>query len=230
MLSIGLHCRLIGRPGRLAALQRFIDYAQSHTRVWFARRLDIAQHWHAHHRQDGGYPAGFIRALNPATLSRETFMALVGGIYEHSPWVAERTQAELHKAVGWHPHTNRLEFLHAALSATVLAAEPLLQLALIKAHPDLASKAAVPLTTASRAEQTGAGIDACTPEELQRFTELNNAYKAKFGFPFVMAVKGRDRREILTMFAQRLQYDRAIEFATALAEINKIAKYRLQQL
>jgi OHCU decarboxylase len=86
------------------------------------------------------------------------------------------------------------------------------------------------LTAASTGEQAGAGIHQCTPEEFQRFTELNAAYKAKFGFPFIMAVKGSNRHQILAAFETRIHHEAATEFACALAEINKIALFRLQAL
>jgi OHCU decarboxylase len=106
------------------------------------------------------------------------------------------------------------------------------QLALINAHPDLAGKAAVrgELTASSTAEQAGAGISECTAEEFSRFTQLNDAYKAKFGFPFIMAVKGSNRHQILAAFEERIHNSPEQEFACALAEINKIALFRLQQL
>ena len=106
------------------------------------------------------------------------------------------------------------------------------QLALINAHPDLAGKAALrgELTAASSAEQAGAGIQACSAEEFARFGELNAAYKARFGFPFIMAVKDSNRQQILDAFAQRLNNTPEQEFARALAEINQIALLRLQAL
>jgi 2-oxo-4-hydroxy-4-carboxy-5-ureidoimidazoline decarboxylase len=106
------------------------------------------------------------------------------------------------------------------------------QLALINAHPDLAGKAAVrgELTEASTSEQSGAGIHECTAEEFQRFTELNDAYKAKFAFPFIMAVKGSNRHQILAAFEERIHNSTEAEFTRALTEINKIALFRLQAL
>ncbi|MHC3973289.1 2-oxo-4-hydroxy-4-carboxy-5-ureidoimidazoline decarboxylase, partial [Pseudomonas aeruginosa] len=106
------------------------------------------------------------------------------------------------------------------------------QLALINAHPDLAGKAAIrgELTASSTSEQAGAGIHECSAEEFARFTELNDAYKARFGFPFIKAVKGSNRHQILAAFEERIQHSADEEFATALAEINKIALFRLQQL
>ena len=118
------------------------------------------------------------------------------------------------------------------MSDLLLSADHDRQLALINAHPDLAGKAAVQgqLTEASTHEQAGAGIHQCTEEEFQRFTELNEAYKAKFKFPFIMAVKGSDRHQILAAFETRIHNPADVEFKCALAEINKIALFRLRQL
>jgi 2-oxo-4-hydroxy-4-carboxy-5-ureidoimidazoline decarboxylase len=229
MLSIGLHCRLIGRPARLAALQRFIEYARSHDRVWFARRIDIARHWHdAHpHPTQAQSAMSNFKTLIPTTLSRAEFIAAFSDIYEHSPWVAERAFDQ-----GMDASVNSIEGLHQRMSAQMLKADKDLQLALINAHPDLAGKAAVrgELTEASTAEQSGAGIHLCTQAEFARFTELNTAYKAKFGFPFIMAVKGSNRHQILAAFEERIHNEAETEFSRALAEINKIALFRLQTL
>jgi OHCU decarboxylase len=106
------------------------------------------------------------------------------------------------------------------------------KLALIRAHPDLAGRAAIAgdLTASSRSEQSGAGLDQCTPEEYRRFHELNAAYKRKFGFPFILAVAGKGRHEILAAFEARVDNDRDREFDTAIAEINKIALRRLEAM
>lgn len=232
MLSIGLHCRLIGRPARLAALQRFIEYAKSQPQVWFARRIDIARHWqttHPHPTQKSAseHAMSNFQTLTPTQLSRAEFVAAFSDIYEHSPWVAERSfDGDLDA------QANSIEGLHSRMSAQMLGADKALQLALINAHPDLAGKAAVrgELTEASTAEQSGAGIHLCTAAEFARFTELNAAYKAKFAFPFIMAVKGSNRYQILAAFEERIHNEVATEFSRALAEINKIALFRLQAL
>lgn len=163
--------------------------------------------------------------LRPSTLSREAFIAAFADIYEHSPWVAQQ-------AFDQGPVGDEIEALHARMSQALLGADRAAQLALINAHPDLAGKAAVngELTAASTSEQAGAGIHLCTPAEFARFTELNNAYKARFQFPFIMAVKGSDRHQILAAFEQRIQHSAEVEFACALAEINKIASLRLHAL
>jgi 2-oxo-4-hydroxy-4-carboxy-5-ureidoimidazoline decarboxylase len=118
------------------------------------------------------------------------------------------------------------------LAAIVDAAPRDRQLALLRAHPDLAGRLAVrgALTAESTAEQASAGLDRCTPEEFQRFTALNEVYKRKFPFPFIMAVKGRSRAEILEAFERRILNDEESEFRTALAEVHKIALLRLRDL
>ena len=106
------------------------------------------------------------------------------------------------------------------------------QLALIRAHPDLAGKAQIAgeLTAESTKEQTSAGLHKCTKLEYERFQALNESYKKKFGFPFVMAVSGSSCAEILEIFSKRLKNDETVEFETALAEIHKIARLRLGAL
>ena len=153
------------------------------------------------------------------------FIALYGGIYEHSPWVAERV-AQV--AVG----IDDAERLASLMADCVDNADAERQLALIRAHPDLAGKAQVAgeLTAESTEEQSSAGLDQCSKVEYERFQALNDAYKEKFGFPFVMAVRGSNREEILEAFSARLQNDYDLEFETALEEIHKIARLRLEAM
>jgi OHCU decarboxylase len=160
-------------------------------------------------------------------MDRDAFVAAFADIYEHSPWVAERTFD-----AGLGSDADEIEPLHTRMAAVLLVATHAEQLALINAHPDLAGKAAVrgELTAASTSEQAGAGIQECTPEEFARFTALNDAYKARFGFPFIMAVKGSNRHQILAAFEERIHNSPEQEFARALAEINRIALFRLQAL
>jgi 2-oxo-4-hydroxy-4-carboxy-5-ureidoimidazoline decarboxylase len=163
----------------------------------------------------------------PTSLDRAGFVALYGRVYEHSPWIAEALWSSGLKA-----EHDTVEGLHGALSAIVDAAQPERQMALLNAHPDLAGRLAVrgELTADSRSEQASAGLDKCTPEEFQRFTELNDAYKRKFPFPFIMAVKGKSRAEILAAFEHRIHNPEEAEFRTALAEVHKIALLRLREL
>jgi 2-oxo-4-hydroxy-4-carboxy-5-ureidoimidazoline decarboxylase len=163
-----------------------------------------------------------LKALNEAAPAE--FVAALADIFEHSPWVAEGAE-------GARPFAAKENLLDAMI-AVVLAAPHPQKLALIRAHPDLAGRLAVQgeLTDASTAEQASAGLDQCTPQEFARFQALNKAYKAKFGFPFVMAVKGKSRAEILDSFAQRLENDEAAEFDAALEQIAEIARLRLEAL
>jgi len=167
-----------------------------------------------------------FQTLTPSQLDRAAFVAAFGGIYEHSAWVAERAFDE------GHPLPDAIEALHQRLSAQVARASHAEQLALIQAHPDLAGRAALAgqLTAASTSEQAGAGLDQCNADELERFTRYNDAYRAKFGFPFIMAVKGSNRHLILAAFEERLPNTPEQEFQRALAEIDRIALFRLQTL
>ncbi|RJG09785.1 2-oxo-4-hydroxy-4-carboxy-5-ureidoimidazoline decarboxylase [Pseudomonas cavernicola] len=168
-----------------------------------------------------------FQTLTPSQLTREAFVAAFADIYEHSPWVAEKAFD-----LGLDTSVDAIDGLHQRMADILLSADKAAQLALINAHPDLAGKAAVrgELTQASTSEQSGAGIHECTAEEFQRFTELNDAYKAKFAFPFIMAVKGSNRHQILAAFEERIHNSTDAEFTRALAEINKIALFRLQTL
>jgi len=157
-------------------------------------------------------------------VGRAEFVSALGGIFEHSPWVAERVRAR-------RPF-NTVEDLHRAMCETVAQADEAEQLALIRAHPELAGKAAIrgELTVASRQEQRGAGLDQCSPEEYARLKALNDAYQARFGFPFIIAVRGHTRGSIIEAMDERLRHDRDTEFVEALQQIEKIAAFRLADL
>ncbi|MFT6558420.1 2-oxo-4-hydroxy-4-carboxy-5-ureidoimidazoline decarboxylase [Sneathiella sp.] len=163
----------------------------------------------------------------PSEMDVETFVGIFGGIYEHSPWVAERAWTKIETSD--FDHVEALATLMAAIVAEATDAE---KLALIKAHPDLAGKAAVQgeLTHSSTSEQESAGLNECTAEEFEQFQAYNHAYKSKFGFPFIKAVKNSNRHEILAGFEERLKNDPQTEFNAALQEIDKIAGFRLQEL
>lgn len=150
-----------------------------------------------------------------STMNRDEFVEKYGGIYEHSPWVAEA-------AFG-------AGDLTAAMREAVEQGGHDRQLALLRAHPDLGEKLDT-LTASSVSEQQGAGLNQCTPEEFAEFTQLNTAYKEKFGFPFIVAVKGLNRHDILGLFRQRINHDRDAEFRTALEQVHKIARLRLEAL
>src|SRR5690606_18783389 len=149
MMTIGLHCRLIGRPGRFGALKRFVEYVKSHDKVWLPRRIAIADHWREHHP----YQAA---ALRPSRTERAAFVKAFGGVFEHSPWIAERAfELELgaaHDSAGG---------LHSALSRVFHSASEKERLDVLKAHPDLAGRIAMArqLTPESTREQASAGLD-----------------------------------------------------------------------
>jgi OHCU decarboxylase len=157
--------------------------------------------------------------------TREQFVNRYGGIYEHSPWVAE----EAYAAAG---EISDAGALGALFAGCVDEAPVERKLTLIRAHPDLAGKAAIAgdLTEESSEEQASAGIDQCTPEEYAEMQTLNTQYKQKFGFPFVMSVRNSNRSDILRAFAKRLDNDTDTEFSTAIAEIHKIARLRLEAM
>ncbi|MBL8587206.1 MAG: allantoinase PuuE [Methylobacteriaceae bacterium] len=217
MMSVGLHCRLVGRPGRAEALARFIDHVQGHDEAWIATRLDIARHWIRRHPPQGGY--------RPSRTPRGLFVELYGDVFEHTPEIAGAAHRR-----GLDASCDTARGLHAAMVGALREADEGLKLKLIRAHPDLAGRLALAggLTADSTAEQASSGLDRLTPAELARFTELNEAYKAKFNFPFIMAVKGANKAEILAAFERRLQHHPQGEFAEALAQIERIALLRLE--
>ncbi len=153
------------------------------------------------------------------------FIERFGGIYEHSTWVAEAALASVDDDLS-------SDSLAALFAQIVDSAPEESRLALIRAHPDLAGRAAISgtLTAESNYEQASAGIDQCTPEEFARLQDLNERYKSKFDFPFVMAVRNSNRQAILSAIESRLQNDPDVEFDCAITEIHKIAKLRLEAM
>ncbi|RMH47008.1 MAG: allantoinase PuuE [Alphaproteobacteria bacterium] len=216
MMSLGLHCRLAGRPGRAAALGRFLAHARAREGVWFATRLQIAEHWAATHP-----PRARPR---PSEWDRDRFVAEFGGIFEHSPWIAERAWA-----LELGPTHDTARGIHSALCRVFRAASREERLGVLRAHPDLAGKlaAARRLTPESTAEQASAGLDALTDAEHAEFTRLNTAYVERHGFPFIIAVRDHDKQGILEAFRRRLDNDTEAEFAEACAQVERIAELRL---
>lgn len=149
------------------------------------------------------------------------FVEAFGDVAEHSPWVAEAAAAE-------RPFADRSALTEAFVDAVFDAGDPE-KLALIRAHPDLAGRAAVAgeLAVESKREQAGAGLDRLTVEEFDRFTALNNAYREKFHFPFILAVKGVDKHGILRSFEERIGNDPHAEFAKAIRQIAQIIAFRI---
>ncbi len=219
MFSIGLHCRLIGRPGKIAGLKRFLDYAQSHANVWFPTRGQIAAHWAATHPHQ--------RRIRPSQMDKAAFVARFGGIFEHSPWIAERAyDLELGPA-----HDSAVG-LHNALCRMFRSAGPAERLQVLLSHPDLAGKlaAARQLTPDSTTEQASASLDALTDAERMRFQDLNFAYTSRHSIPFIIAVRDHSKAEILSAFQSRLLNDTATEITTACAQVERIALHRLKVL
>ncbi len=219
MLNIGLHCRLVGRPGRVAALRRFIDYVKAKEGVWFATREEIAKHWLKTHP-----PA---QQLRPSQMDRERFVQTFGGIFEHSAWIAERAfELELG------PAHDCVEGIQNALARMFRSASEDERLGVLTAHPDLAGKLAQAkrLTPESTSEQASAGLDILTDEEREVFTSMNAAYVEKFGFPFIIAVRDNTKGTIRAAFERRLNNNRDQEFAEACRQVERIAYHRLKDL
>lgn len=218
MLSIGLHCRLIGRPGRAAALRRVIDHMTSHDGVWFATRLQIAQHW--------SRTNPFVATVRPSDMSRQAFVSAFGGIFEHSPWIAEGAHA-----LELGPTHDTAQGVHQALARVFRAASDDKRLGVLTAHPDLAGKlaAAGKLTDESTSEQAGAGLNLLTDTERAFFQDQNSQYVAKHGFPFIIAVRDHTKASIMDAFKRRIDNDRATEFTLACRQVERIAELRLQE-
>ena len=156
--------------------------------------------------------------------SKDDFVAALANVFEHSPWIAEAAWAK-------RPFAN-VEALHSALCDIARTAGEEKQLTLIRAHPDLVGKLALAgqLTKESTGEQASAGLDRLTPQEVELFQQNNSAYKAKFGFPFVICARLNKKEAILNGFKVRLQNSREQEIQAALGEIFKIAELRLRDL
>ena len=216
MMSIGLHCRLVGRPGRAAALKRAIEYMSTHEGVWFATRQQIAQHWTATHPSQP--------RPHPSEMDQETFVQEFGGIFEHSPWIAERACA-----LELGPTDDTARGVHQALSRVFRSASEDEKLGVLTAHPDLAGKLAQAkrLTAESTAEQASVGLDALTDNERAAFSRLNDDYTKKFGFPFIIAVRDNTKDTIREAFERRVANDRDTEFAEACRQVERIAELRL---
>jgi len=160
----------------------------------------------------------------PSMLTKDELVAVYGGVYEHSPWIAAKAYG-----LGLRADHDTAEGLSQIFRAVVETAGDQRQLELLRAHPDLAGKLAVDgkLTKESTSEQAGAGLDQCTPDEFARFQSLNDAYKTKFDFPFIVAVAGYKRDEIIEIFERRVDNDARDEMREALDQVHRIALFRL---
>jgi OHCU decarboxylase len=218
MMSLGLHCRLVGRPGRAQALQQFIDYANSHDRVWFATREDIADHWAAQNPH--------TRMQRPSQMSHGDFVTAFGGIFEHSAWIADRAYA-----LGLGPTHDMATGVHSVLCRIFRSASHEERLGVLIGHPDLAGKlgAANNLTAESTSEQAGAGLDSLTDAERETFQNLNAQYVEKHGFPFIIAVRDNTKASIMAAFHIRIDHDTDVEFGTACRQVERISELRLME-
>lgn len=158
------------------------------------------------------------------SMPRDAFEAALSGIFEHSPWVAEQ-------AADARPFES-VDALYTKMRDLVANSGDARQLALINAHPELAGKAAVrgELTAESTREQSGAGLALCTQEEFDKLQRLNAQYREKFGFPFILAVRGYDRAGIIANFEARVNNSREDELRTSLEQIYRIARFRVDDL
>ncbi len=162
--------------------------------------------------------------MKPSTLTRDAFIARFGPVYEASPWVAEAIWPVVARG-----ELDEPQALAQAMREAVEDAPRARRLELIRAHPQLAVASGA-MAEASVREQRGAGLDQCSPDELEAFRSLNAAYLARFGHPFIIAVAGLSRDDILAAFADRLENDAEAEFATAMKQIHRIAGFRLAAL
>ncbi len=159
-------------------------------------------------------------------MDQATFVAEFGGVFEHSPWIAAGAYA-----LGLGPTHDTAAGLHSALSQVFRASSEEQRLAVLNAHPDLAGKLAEAkrLTAESTAEQASVGLDALTDLERAQLTALNEAYTAKFGFPFIIAVRDNTKSSIVEAFQRRFENDRHTEFEEACCQVERIAELRLQE-
>ena len=216
VLSIGLHCRIIGRPGRAAALARAIAHFTTHDDVWFATREQIADHWAKLNPP--------VTAQQPSNMDCATFVAAFGGMFEHSPWIAEGAHAlELGPS-----HDSALG-VHNALARIFRSASDNQRLGVLTAHPDLAGKLATAnrLTVESTAEQTSVGLDSLTDTERDLLNDMNIKYTKKFGFPFIIAVRDNTKASIIAAFRRRIDNDYDTELSEACHQVERIAQLRL---
>ena len=220
MMSIGLHCRLTGRPGRAAGLQRFIDYVKGRDKVWFPRRIDIADHW----REAHPYKAPTLR---PSRMNRREFVDKFGDIFEHSAWIAEGAfDLELglaHDSAGG---------LHNALCRAFRSASKQNRLDALIAQTDFVSMLAQAksLMTEPAFELTGTGLDTLDDAEWEKIVALNDTYVRKFGHPFIVAAQDNDKASILKALETRIANSDDKEFDISCKQLERIAWYRLHKL
>lgn len=219
MMSIGLHCRLMGRPGKIAGLRKFIEYIQEFEGVWTPRRIEIAEHWAKTHPHE--------RIERPSQMSADRFVQQFGSIFEHSAWIAKAAHA---MELG--PAHDTAVGLHSVLARVFRNASKAQKLEVLNAHPDLAGKlaAAGALTNESTSEQASAGLDLLTDQERSTFQSLNTEYVKKHGFPFIIAVRDHDKASILRAFKRRIDNSSETEFQESCRQVERIAAIRLEAI
>jgi len=217
MMSVGLHCRLVGRPGRAAALARFLDYVMAHEKVWVATRLDIARHWIRTHP-----PAGMLR---PSQMSRMLFVERYGDIFEHTPDIADRAYR-----AGLSAFDDSADALHTTLMNVVRTMSRDEKLKLIRAHPELAGREAVAgtMTHDSVGEQGRLGFTSLSRVEFERVADINRRYREKFGMPLIVALAlHADRASVIAEMERRISNDMDTEIINAIDQIGHITRARL---
>lgn len=217
MMSVGLHCRLVGRPGRAAALARFLDYIMAHEKVWVATRLDIARHWIRTHP-----PAGMLR---PSQMSRMLFVERYGDIFEHTPEIAGRAYR-----AGLSAFDDSADALHTTLMNVVRAMSRDEKLKLIRAHPELAGREALSgeMTHDSIGEQGRLGFTSLSRAEFERVADINRRYRDKFGMPLIVALAlHADRASVIAEMERRISNDADTEIVNAIDQIGHITRARL---
>ena len=217
MMNIGLHCRLTGRPGRAAALQRFIDYIRRHEKVWYARRIDIARHWYIYHPP-------LPQVMDVYTMDRHTFVQTFGQVFGSNPWIAERTyDHELSPAL------RSLEGLYRALVFQFRTAAPAEREAVLRVPPDRGKKSTASASVDAVKSACG-WFSSLMDKERIDFAEIHTMYREKFGYPLILAAQEGDKEVILDNCTKRLKNSPDEEFPIACAEVEKIAHLRLQEI
>ena len=164
--------------------------------------------------------------IEPGEMDGTEFMATFGPVFEHSPWIAENVWND-----GLDIRHDTAFGMHEVMCNEIRRADTEAKLELLRAHPQLAcARGTEGMTVTSRGEQRRSGLEQCSPEEFAEFQHLNAAYLEKFGFPFILAIKGYQRRQILEIFRTRLQHSEAEELQAALAQVMKIGLFRLQEI
>ena len=203
MMSIGLHCRLAGRPGRALALQRFLDHVTAHTDVWVARRVDIARHWKKMHPVK--------RLERPSEMTYDRFVSCYGAVFENSQWIAEQAfEMELG------PAHDSATGLHHAMVRAFRTGDDAARLEVLKRY--------------SITEQLSAAFGDLTDKERDLFAGLCRQYRGKFGFPFIIAMQGYDKASVLSTLQYRLANTQMEETQEAYKQLEQIAEFRLRDL